>query len=49
MNKPRMGRPPLSPDGSVRFDMRLSPEQRAKLEQLGGAQWIRERIDKAKV
>lgn len=42
------GRPPLSPDGSVTMNIRMTPAQRAKLDALGGAQWIRERIDRAK-
>lgn len=45
----RRGRPPLPAGESKaeRFELRLSAEQRAKLERLGGAQWLRERIDAA--
>ncbi len=45
----RFGRPPLSPSGSVTKNIRLSPEQFEKLEQLGGVAWIRTKIDSAKV
>lgn len=48
--KPR-GRPPLPPEQrreSVLWQARLSPEQRAKLQRLGGAVWLRERIDRAR-
>ena len=30
------------------LSIRLTAEQRAKVERLGGPQWIRDRIDKAK-
>lgn len=30
------------------FSMRLSANQRAKLDRLGGGQWLRERIDRAR-
>lgn len=47
--RPR-GRPPAAPDEarSARFELRLTPAQREKLERLGGADWLRERIDKAR-
>lgn len=32
---------------TVRYSLILTPEQRAKLERLGGAAWVREQIDKA--
>lgn len=47
----RRGRPPLPPDQrreSVVWQARMSPEQRDKLQRLGGAAWLRERIDKAR-
>jgi hypothetical protein len=44
------GRKALPPgEKLVVGSIRLSPAQWAKLEKLGGAQWLRERIDKAKV
>lgn len=44
------GRKPL-PEGSrlVVGSIRLSPAQWLKLERLGGAAWLRERIDSARV
>lgn len=46
----RLGRPPL-PTGQFKIgrSIRLTPEQWLKLEQLGGVDWIRERIDKARL
>lgn len=44
----RRGRPPVDNPLSARVELRLTPEQRAKLERLGGAQWVRERIDSAR-
>mgnify|MGYP000876471207 CR=1 FL=1 len=43
------------PEGSVKPDkkesitVRLTPEQREKLKVLGGAKWIRQKIDEASV
>jgi len=34
--------------GSVNINLRLTPEQRAKLALLGGAAWVRAQIDLAK-
>ncbi|HWH74949.1 MAG TPA: hypothetical protein VNV16_11875 [Methylibium sp.] len=31
-----------------RVEIRLTPAQREKLDRLGGAQWLRERIEKAR-
>lgn len=42
------GRKPLSDAGSVVLQARVTPEQKAKFERLGGAPWLRERIDKAR-
>ena len=45
----RRGRPPL-PAGqrqTGRFEVRLTAAQRAKLGRLGGARWLREKIDAA--
>lgn len=39
------GRKPISPDGAKAYKLLLTDEQRAKLEQLGNAAWIREQID----
>ena len=46
----RMGRPPKpeSERHTERFEVRCTKAQRDKLDRLGGAQWLRERIDKAK-
>jgi hypothetical protein len=38
------GAPATSP-----VTIKLSEEQKAKLQQLGGAPWVREKIDKAKL
>ncbi len=48
--KRKAGRPPAPPGEAMteRVEVRLTPAQRAKLEQLGGAAWLRARIDKAK-
>lgn len=50
---PRRGRPALAADEqTVPITVRLTRPQREKLDRLGGeaggAQWIRDRIDKAK-
>lgn len=49
VKRPR-GRPPAQPDKAHtrRVEIRLTPAQHDKLEQLGGAAWVRTRIDKAK-
>lgn len=39
------GRKPISPDGAKAYKLLLTDEQRAKLEMLGNAAWIREQID----
>lgn len=46
----RRGRPPAPPGTArdERVELRLTTAQRAKLERLGGAQWVRERIDSAR-
>lgn len=33
---------------TTRVDARVTPEQRAKFERLGGATWLRRQIDRAK-
>ncbi len=49
-NKPKRGRPVGSTKGVMTyFPMKLWPHQLEKLKRLGGAVWIREMIDKAKV
>lgn len=47
---PRRGRPPLDPNALLteRVEVRLTAVQRAKLDLLGGAPWLRSRIEKAK-
>ena len=43
------GRKPLKEgQETVTFSIRLTVAQREKLERLGGAAWLRDRIDKAK-
>jgi len=39
------GRKPISPEGAKAYKLLLTDEQRAKLEMLGNAAWIREQID----
>ena len=43
------GRPPL-PEGEARVPVmvKMKPAQKEKLQRLGGAPWMRERIDKAR-
>lgn len=48
--KPR-GRPPADPYGesaTERFEMRLTPRHKDKLDKLGGAEWVRGKIIQAK-
>lgn len=43
------GRKPLMAGAeTVTVSIRMTPEHRAKLERLGGAPWVRGRIEKAK-
>lgn len=43
------GRKPLDPESeTVGLTVRLTRKQRDKLARLGGAAWVRERIDRAK-
>lgn len=44
LGRPLKGRSPLG----VPLMIRLSAEQRAKLDALGGPDWLRERIDRAR-
>jgi len=46
----RRGRPPAAPGAGkdARVELRLTQAQRDKLERLGGAQWLRDRIDAAR-
>lgn len=44
------GRKPLTEDGAmVPVTIKMTEPQRAKLKELGGGKWVRERIDRAKV
>jgi hypothetical protein len=44
------GRKPLPPEEKVRVrTVRMTDEQWAKFSALGGAAWLRERIDRAKM
>lgn len=43
------GRKPIKEgEATVMFTMRLTAPQREKLNRLGGAAWLRDRIDKAR-
>lgn len=43
------GRKPLSPDDpTVGVTLKMTTTQREKLSRLGGAPWVRDRIDKAR-
>jgi ribosomal protein L19 len=42
------GRPKAITGDAVRVGLRLSEEQRAKLDRLGGAAWVRKKIDEAR-
>ena len=43
------GRPPVKAgEETVTVSMRMTPAQREKLERLGGAKWVRDRIDRDK-
>jgi hypothetical protein len=43
------GRKPISDtDQTITFCMRMTETQRKKLENLGGAKWVRDRITRAK-
>ena len=48
--KKSRGRPALPPEQrqTERVEMRCTKAQREKLDRLGGVQWLRDRIDKAK-
>jgi hypothetical protein len=48
--RPGSGRTPIK-EGvpSITFNIRLTPDMRAKLEALGGAAWIREQIEAARL
>ncbi|WP_296727759.1 hypothetical protein [Variovorax sp.] len=43
------GRKPLDPESeTVSFPVKMSVNQREKLKRLGGATWVRDKIDKAR-
>jgi hypothetical protein len=42
------GRKPQEGEAMVPVSIKMTPPQRDKLTRLGGAPWIRDRIDKAK-
>ena len=48
--KKTRGRPALPPEQrqTERVEMRCTKAQREKLERLGGVQWLRDRIDRAR-
>ena len=48
--KKTRGRPALPPEQrqTERAEVRMTKAQREKLDKLGGAAWLRDRIDKAK-
>jgi len=47
----RLGRPELPPEKSKSETvlLRMTPAQREKLAALGGAEWLRQQIERAKV
>lgn len=46
----KRGRPALPDDQKmITYNVRMMKSQRAKLDSLGGAEWVRERIDSAKI
>ena len=48
---PRRGqgrKPVKAGEETVTVSLRMTPAQREKLERLGGAKWVRDRIDRAK-
>jgi hypothetical protein len=47
----RRGRPPAAPGDAKdeRIELRLTRAQREKFDRLGGAQWVRDRIDAARL
>ncbi len=45
-DKPRRNR--LCAAGSMPYVMRVTPEQRAKIDRMGGAKWVRGLIDAAR-
>jgi len=49
--RPAAGRKPLSDAGaaSAPVSIRLRPEQKLKLEMLGGPEWVRQMIDLARL
>ena len=43
------GRPPVKAgEETITVSLRMTPAQREKLARLGGAKWVRDRIDRAK-
>jgi hypothetical protein len=42
------GRPPLADVALVKYSFKMTPDQKAKLLRLGGANWLRDRIERAK-
>lgn len=43
------GRPPVQAgEETITVSLRMTSAQREKLERLGGAKWVRDRIDRAK-
>jgi hypothetical protein len=50
LERKQLGRPVLPPEQrqTERVEMRCTKAQREKLERLGGVQWLRDRIDRAR-
>lgn len=42
------GRKPIGQEAMVVVPIRMEPAQREKLQRLGGAEWVRSKIDKAR-
>lgn len=47
-NRPGAGRPKERETPLVPVTVKLEPAQKAKLQRLGGAPWVRQQIDQAK-
>lgn len=49
MKKPAQRKPaPANATATERFELRLTPADKAKLMRLGGSEWVRERVRAAK-
>lgn len=46
--RPGAGRKPIGEEAMVPVTLKMLPAQRDKLQRLGGAAWVRKKIDRAK-